>query len=147
MITNVNASVTMVFIFLLVGALAYTYTQRSYFSTKHPLLDQVRANFAKIDPKYGDIPLRSGSSAFTENKEVITLCLNEPGTGKEYDMNTLMYVALHELAHVISTSVGHGTEFKENFSKLLKKGADLGFYNPRKPIPVSYCDIKTGSHD
>lgn len=144
---SVNKSATVIFIFLLFGALAYTYTQRSYFSTKHPLLDQIRANFAKIDPKYGEIPLRAGNSAFTENKEVITLCLTEPGTGKEYDMNTLMYVALHELAHVTSTSVGHGTEFKEKFSDLLKRGAKLGFYNPRKPIPVSYCDIKTGSHE
>lgn len=135
-----------IFVFVVAVFAAYKYSQRSYFSTKHPLLDQVRANFAKIDPRYAEIPLRDGDSAFTENKEVITLCLVEPDTNKNYDINTLMYVALHELSHVISTSTGHGEEFKRNFAMLLKKGAELGFYDPRKPIPASYCSVKTGSH-
>lgn len=135
-----------IFVVLLVTFAAYNYTQRSHFSSKHPLLDQVRANFSKIDPKYAEIPLRSGDSAFTENKEVITLCLTDPDTGKDYDINTITYVALHELAHVISTTVGHGKIFRENFQKLLKKGAELGIYDPRRPIPVRYCNVKTGSH-
>lgn len=127
------------------AAAAYSYSQRSYFSSKHPLLDQVRMNFGKIDQKYTSIPLRKGDSAYTENKEVITLCLEDQEKKKEYDINTIMYVALHELAHVISTSTGHGAEFKKNFAMLLKKGAELQFYDPRKPIPANYCGIHTGS--
>ena len=126
-------------------ATAWSFSSRSYFSTKHPLLDQVRSNFAKIDPKYASIPLRDGDSAFTENKEVITLCLVNPDTNKDYDINTLMYVALHELGHVVSKSQGHGDEFKTNFALLLKRGAELGFYDPRRPIPVSYCRTPTGA--
>jgi hypothetical protein len=127
-------------------ATAWGISSRSYFSTKHPLLDQVRANFAKINPKYAEIPLRDGDSAYTENKEVITLCLINPDTKQPYDINVLMYVALHELAHVISKSQGHGDEFKNNFSLLLRKGAELGIYDPKKPIPMTYCAVKTGSH-
>ncbi len=141
-----NKGIVIFGVFILAAFVAYNYTQRSYFSTKHPLLDQVRANFAKINPKYAEIPLRSGDSAFTENKEVITLCLADPNTGKDYDMNTLMYVSLHELAHVTSTTVGHGENFRKRFAELLKQGAELGFYNPRKPIPVSYCGSNTESH-
>lgn len=132
--------------FAIMATAAYSYSQRSYYSSKHPLLDEVRANFSKIDPKYASIPLRVGDSAYTENKEVITLCLTDPETKKDYDINTISYVALHELAHVISSSVGHGSEFRKNFNTLLKKGAELGFYNPRKPIPAKYCNTKTGSH-
>jgi len=142
----VNKGVVVIFIFLIMATAAYSYSQRSYFSSKHPLLDQVRANFAKIDPKYAGIPLRSGDSAYTENKEVITLCLTDPETKLDYDINTITYVALHELAHVISTTQGHGEIFKKNFAMLLKKGAELGFYDPRKPIPAQYCNVKTGSH-
>lgn len=138
--------ILVVFVFALFATAAYSYSQRSYYSHKHPLLDQVRANFAKIDPKHASIPLRDGDSAFTENKEVITLCLVDPETGLNYDINTIMYVALHELAHVVSTSQGHGDEFKKNFADLLKKGAALGIYDPRKPIPASYCKVATGSH-
>jgi hypothetical protein len=126
---------------LLVTA-AYSFSSISNYSSKHPLLDKIRQNFTMIDPKYGKIPLRTGDSAYTENKEVITLCLANPETNEEYDLNTLTYVALHELGHVVSKSTGHGPEFKENFSKLLKKGAELGIYDPRKPIPANYCNVK-----
>lgn len=111
-------------------------------TVEHPMLDQVRANFAKIHPQYGHIPLKEGSSAFTENKRIITLCLVDPESKVHYDINTIMYVALHELAHVISKKHGHGEEFKRNFNLLLKRAAQLGIYDPRKPIPTSYCGIK-----
>jgi hypothetical protein len=117
---------------------------RANYSDNNPLLDQVRANFTKIDPKYAKIPLHEGDSAYTEDKQVITLCLVDPETKRNYDINTIMYVALHELGHVITPEgkEEHGPEFKENFSKLLKTGAKLGIYNPKKPIPASYCSVK-----
>jgi hypothetical protein len=114
-------------------------------TSNYPTLGLVRANFTKINPRYGKIPLRVGDSAYTENKEVITLCLVDPDTNNFYDINTIMYVALHELAHVITPdgSTEHGTEFKENFSKLLREGAATGVYNPRIPIPATYCKVGT----
>ena len=85
------------------------------------MIVRVKEAFSKIDPKYGNIPILTGDSAFTENKEVITLCLIDPESKKEYDFNTVMYVALHELSHVISNTVGHGDEFKTHFSELRKE--------------------------
>ncbi len=112
-----------------------------YKSDQDPMLDIVRENFGKIDPKYKNIPLRKGNSAYTENKAVITLCLKNPDTGEYYDVNTIMYVALHELAHIISKTHGHNDEFKNNFSKLLKKGEMVGIYNPYLEIPETYCGV------
>lgn len=123
------------------GGISYGSSSDSSLSA-HPMLDQVRMNFAKIDPKFGNIPLREGKSAYTENKRIITLCLVDPDSKVHYDVNTIMYVALHELAHVISKKHGHGDEFKRNFNMLLRKGAQLGIYDPRKPIPTSYCGVK-----
>ena len=120
---------------------AFVLSKRSYYSDKHPLLDQVRSNFSMLNPDYADIPLREGNSAFTENKSVITLCLKNPETGKYYDMNTLMYVALHELGHIISKSHGHNSEFRENFANLLRQASKMGIYDPRKSIPNTYCGI------
>jgi len=120
---------------------------RSYYSHNNPILDRVRENFAKIDPKYVEIPLREGDSAYTENKEVITLCLKDPEhNGTYYDMNTIMYVALHELAHVICESSGHGDEFKKKFSHLLRHAATIGIYDPKKGIPESYCGLNNQAH-
>ena len=85
--------------------------------------------------------MREGDSAYTENKAVITLCLKNPENGLYYDMNTIMYVAIHELSHMVTKTHGHNKEFKNHFSTLLKRAAQLGIYNPRKPIPETYCGV------
>lgn len=126
---------------LCLAVIAYFAFGRSYYSHDHPILNQVRANFSKIDPEYAKIPLREGNSAYTENKSVITLCLKDPETGKFYDINTVMYVALHELSHMVSKTHGHNNEFKQNFSGLLNEATKLGIYDPRKPIPPRYCGV------
>lgn len=110
---------------------------------REPVLKMVRTNFKKINPKFENIPLFSGKGAYTDNKSEITLCLTDPNTQHDYDSNTIMYVALHELAHVISEGIGHGEEFRQNFSKLLLEGEKLGFYDPTKPMTTTYCGIKS----
>ena len=136
---------TSLLILLLVIALiifaAYALSNRSYYSHDHPVLNLVRSNFTKIDPAYKDIPLQEGDSSYTENKAVITLCIKDPETKRYYDMNTIMYVALHELGHMVTKSHGHQDEFKDKFATLLKKAAIIGVYDPRLPIPETYCGI------
>ena len=120
------------------------YSSRDKFShdvSRHPILLQVRENFGKISSEYTKIPLREGDSAYTENKEVITLCLKDPATGKYYDMNTIMYVALHELAHVICEAHGHGEEFKKKFAKLLRYAAKIHIYDPKIGMSHTYCGL------
>ena len=117
-----------------------------YYSDSHPILNEIRARFSRINPKYGNIPLKIGDKAYTEDKSVITLCIVDPHTKKFYDINTLMYVGLHELSHTLTKADGdesHGDEFKNNFAKLLKEAQARGVYNGNLPVPVSYCG--TGS--
>ena len=66
------------------------------------------------------------------------------GKGSElYDINTMMYVAVHELAHVVSESIGHTVEFKLNFADLLKKAIEIGVYEyvDYSKKPIDYCGI------
>ena len=60
-----------------------------------------------------------------------------------YPLNTLMYVAVHELAHIASISIGHTDEFKENFADLLKIAINIGVYSyiDYSKQPVEYCGI------
>ena len=132
--------VILIFLSLIICFICYSST--NYTSSKHPMLDMVRYNFSLLNPEYAKIPLREGDSAYTEDKSVITLCLKDPDSGIYYDMNTIMYVALHELTHVISRKHGHGDEFKRNFSNVLKRSAIIGIYDPTIPIPSTYCRIQ-----
>ncbi|MDB4769524.1 hypothetical protein OAG24_01025 [bacterium] len=138
---------TNVFILILVICLvliaAYHLSSKTYVSDDHPILDQVRKNFSMIDPDYVNIPLKEGTSAYTENKAAIFLCLKDPNNQQYYDFNTIMYVALHELAHIVSKTQGHNDEFKENFSNILKKGSQIGIYDPSKTISSTYCGTES----
>ena len=142
--TSSTKVVIVLVVLVLISLAVFSLSKRSHYNQRHPILDQIKENFALIDPKYRNIPLQVGDSSYTEDKEVITLCLTDPTTNKYYDMNTLLYVAFHELAHVISKNEGHGDEFKENFARLLRMAAEKGIYDPSKPIPSTYCKVKTG---
>lgn len=108
-----------------------------------PLVIEIRRRFAMLSPEYSKIPIQEGDASYTENKSVITLCLRDPTTNKPYDINTLMYVALHELAHVVTHTQDHTPEFKKKFAILLKRAEDLDIYDPKVPLPAVYCGVST----
>ena len=85
------------------------------------------------------------STSFTVNKgEEIHMCLRSKETFKHHDINILMFVAIHELAHVMSESYGHTDEFKTNFTWLLKKSTNCGVYQPvnYKTHPEKFCGLE-----
>jgi hypothetical protein len=87
------------------------------------------------------------SAAYTLNKcSEIRLCIRTTD-GKFEDMNTSMFVVLHELAHVMSISYGHGDEFKEHFSFIVHLASKLGIYNPEdfRRSPKTYCGVQINS--
>jgi hypothetical protein len=71
-------------------------------------------------------------TAYSENKgEKLAFCLEkEKGKSKLIDINTLTFVAIHELAHIASTQVGHGDEFWNNFKFLLVRAKENNIYKP-----------------
>lgn len=72
-------------------------------------------------------------TAYSENKgRKIALCLNQKKENNNHliDEHTLMFVAIHEMAHVSSKSIGHDKEFWENFKYLLVKADEAGIHKP-----------------
>ena len=59
-------------------------------------------------------------------------------------LNTIMFVALHELAHTMTKSIGHTKEFWDNFRLLLRNAIKLNIYNRvnYNEKPVKYCGIE-----
>lgn len=58
----------------------------------------------------------------------MNVCLTDKTTQRLQSLNTTMFVALHELSHIMSSSWGHGPEFWANFKVLLKVAIDTGVY-------------------
>ena len=85
-------------------------------------------------------------TAYSENKgEKIAFCLNKKKHNNDnlIDSNTLMFVAIHEIAHIMTTSVGHTEEFWNNFKFLLENAVELKLYTPvdYKKEPEGYCGM------
>lgn len=89
----------------------------------------------------------SGYTSFSVSKgESITLCIRQ--TDDSFvDTNTVAYVAIHELGHLMTTTIGHDTTFWANFKRLLEQAIEIGLYTKvdfaAKPEP--YCGIKITS--
>ena len=84
-------------------------------------------------------------TAYSQNKgEKIAFCLDtEKNGGNLIDMNTLTFVAIHELAHIATISVGHTEEFWSNFKFLLQEAKKINIYEPidYKNKPKRYCGM------
>ena len=84
-------------------------------------------------------------TAYSEDKgKKLAFCLHEYKNKKKLiDINTLMFVALHEMGHLITVSIGHEEDFWQNFKFLLKHANDIGLYKPvdyrKKSQP--YCGM------
>ena len=87
----------------------------------------------------------SSNTSYTINKgEEVHICLRNKSEYHElHDLNTLMFVTLHELAHIMSESVGHNTEFNDNFVFILKEACVLEVYTfvDYSEHPVEYCGM------
>lgn len=81
------------------------------------------------------------SAAYTVNKgDEMRLCVRGSGNKLE-NINTSMFVIIHELAHLMSNSYGHGPEFKDNFNYIIHIASSIGTYKPQDftGTPVNYC--------
>lgn len=84
-------------------------------------------------------------TSYSVNKgEKIVFCIRQKDENETFvDMNTIMFVSIHELAHVMSKSVGHTEEFWKNFKLLLEESISLGVYKKENYSnnPKAYCGI------
>ena len=101
---------------------------------------------AAIDSRY---------TTYTIDKEDMHVCLRTRDDHEQlYDINLLVYVLLHELAHLANYSRsgqpihGHGKEFSEIFKLLTKEALAIGIYRYENYYrrPVEYCGMTLNSH-
>lgn len=118
-----------------------------YVKQKHPEDPRTIRLVEGFDPKTISETLPTSElTAYSENKgEKIAFCLNTTKQGNRLiDINTLTFVALHELSHVATESVGHKQDFWQNFKWILQNAKEAGIYDPvdYKKQPQEYCGMK-----
>lgn len=120
-----------------------------YVGEKFPDQENVKRLVNGFNPqKVMETLPTSEYTAYSENKgEKLAFCLNTEKNGSTMiDEHTLTFVAIHELSHIATKSIGHKSEFWENFKFLLGEAKEAGIHEPRdyKKQPKRYCgmDIK-----
>lgn len=108
------------------------------------IIRNIKEKISYIDPRFAKFDIReSNDKSYTENKSTVYLCTKDPKTSEYYSDNTLIYVVLHECAHMIDPkhNDGHDDSYKQIFKNLLNKAESLGLYNSKVPIPPTYCGL------
>lgn len=86
--------------------------------------------------------------AYSVNKgEELSLCIREKDTEKFIDDNTIIFVAIHELSHIMTPETGHTPLFWDNMKYLLEQASSQGIYMPvdYSQSPVEYCGMDINS--
>ena len=82
--------------------------------------------------------------AYSLNKgEEIVLCLHDKDGKLINDKNTMKFVLIHELAHIMTVENGHPPIFWQNMGYLLKEANSIGVYDAidYSKNPVYYCGV------
>ena len=117
-----------------------------YMGEKFPDRENVKRLVDNFNPqKINETLPTSKFTAYSENKgEKLAFCTTTKKNGnKLIDENTLTFVAIHELSHIMTKSVGHTDEFWQNFKFLLQNAEKIDVYRPvdYKNKPQSYCGM------
>jgi len=120
----------------------------NYVHKKYPDNPDVKRLYKNFDPKTVSETLPTSElTAYSENKgEKIAFCLNTDKLNDNVliDENTLTFVAIHELSHIMTPSIGHNQDFWKNFKFLLENSQQINIYNPidYKRNPTQYCGMQ-----
>lgn len=119
----------------------------AYLDGKNPNDRRVKRLVNQLhDIKIEESPFEPDTSSYTLNKgDLIALCVREKeNPASMHDYQTMLFVVIHELAHIASVSRGHGGEFVSNFKWLLSQANESGMYKPvdYSKNPITYCGVR-----
>jgi len=117
-----------------------------HMAQKYPDEERVKRLVKGFNPKKVMETLPTSEyTAYSENKgEKLAFCLTKKkNEGNMIEPNTLTFVSIHEVAHIMTKSVGHNKEFWDNFKFLLENAKEIGIYSPvdYAKNPTEYCGM------
>ena len=112
-----------------------------------PQVIQLSKNFDAEAHRLGEATPEDEFTSYSVNKgESVHFCLRQREGSNEslVDENIVTFVAIHEMGHIITKTVGHGPDFWNNFAWLLEQAERIGIYKHQDftAHPVAYCGMK-----
>jgi len=112
-----------------------------------PQVKQLARNFEANPNRFYEATPDADHTSYSVNKgEAVHFCLREREGGNEslVKEDIVVFVAIHEMGHMITETIGHGPDFWNNFAWLLKEAEAIKVYAHRdfRAHPVSYCGMK-----
>jgi hypothetical protein len=119
-------------------------------TAKYPANENIKRLYRNFNPKnVSEGSVNSGYTSYSVNKgEKMVLCIRQKDEKNSFvDKNVILYVAIHELAHLATKSVGHDDSFWTNFKFILGEAVEMGIYKKVdfSKAPASYCGINITS--
>jgi hypothetical protein len=116
-------------------------------SPDKPQVQQLTRNFEANPNRFKEATPDAEHTSYSVNKgEEVHFCLRQREAGDESLVNEdiITFVAIHEMGHMITKTIGHGPDFWNNFAWLLQEAEKIGVYTHRdfRAHPVSYCGMK-----
>jgi hypothetical protein len=111
----------------------------------NPIARRIAHNFDAAPARFAESTPDAEHTSYTLNKgEKVFMCLRQRDARESLvDENVLVFVALHEMAHIGTAETGHTKGFWQNFAWLLKIAEDMGAYTHTEfaAHPVPYCGM------
>ena len=123
----------------------YVIENKNKYPDYKEYIDQFNENFTNTRTKIYETSLKSEYTSYSINKgEELVFCLKSKSTLKLHDINLLMYVAVHELAHTACPETGHTPLFNKIFKFLLERAIEINlyYYEDYANHPIEYCGMK-----
>jgi|SRR3989344_1434091 len=122
----------------------YLYTNKTKYPKYTKYINYLLDNYKYITIRENST--NSSTTSYSINKQNLVFCLRskELHDNSIHQMNLIMYVVLHELAHVACPVYdNHGTQFKTVFTFLISIAKQLNLYSDLELNgTIEYCGIK-----
>jgi len=115
------------------------------FTNNKNYIDLLRKNFTRSGTRIYETDFNSSYTSYAVNKgEELAFCIRCKPSGELHDMNLLMYVAVHEMAHTACPESGHTPLFNKIFKFMLEEAVKTGLYKYEdySRHPVVYCGMR-----
>ena len=123
------------FVYLFIFILTIYLVNIYYKEDEH--IVQIKNKISPLFPAIKGMYIRSDNKTYIINKKHIYIQVYDK-QGKAYDINTLVYLCLHEIAHILcdnkSVSESHSVKYRKIFSDILNKSIKLKIFIPKNSI-------------